>query len=73
MTIHEIRDTELYDKHFDCNEPEDHYAISVEFAINVVEKWRQKLIDDNDILPKSYMGRKTADLINKLKKQLISS
>lgn len=73
MTKQEIRETELYGQHFGCNEPENHYQISIYYAIHVVEKWRDKLIKDNDMPPNSYLGRKTAELINDLKKQLISS
>ncbi len=39
MENKQIRDTEVYAKHLDCNEPEEHAKVSIEYAIKMVTQY----------------------------------
>ena len=70
MNLQELRATDLYDKHFDCNEPEDHYEISVNFAINRLYEALSfaKLVGLGDRI---VHAQDIVNIIAELKKQLL--
>jgi len=36
MNIEDLRNLPLYSRHFDCNKPEEHTKVSIEYAISVL-------------------------------------
>jgi len=66
MDIKALRETELYDKHFDVIEPEAHAVVSVQFTIEVLQGLLTAEKRDN-----RYLHDLAIEKVNELK-QLIS-
>lgn len=62
-----LRETELYDKHFDVSEPEDHTLISINHAVEVLTDLKLECVKRDQMAMGAILALKIQEL-----KQLIS-